>query len=59
YIRSLARDLGLALQSGAHLRALRRTRIGEFWVKDAITPAVFGEIIAELEASKPADKDAK
>jgi tRNA pseudouridine55 synthase len=54
YIRSLARDFGLAMGSGAHLRALRRTRIGEFWVNDAITPKTFGEIIAELEAAKPA-----
>ena len=30
YIRSLARDLGLALESGAHLRALRRTASGDF-----------------------------
>ncbi|MBL7904200.1 MAG: tRNA pseudouridine(55) synthase TruB [Bacteroidales bacterium] len=35
YIRSLARDFGLALGSGAHLTALRRTRIGEFLLKDA------------------------
>jgi tRNA pseudouridine55 synthase len=37
YIRSIARDLGLALNSGAHLSALRRTRIGEFIVGDALT----------------------
>lgn len=37
YIRSLARDFGLALNSGAHLGALRRTRTGEFKVEDAIT----------------------
>ncbi len=35
YIRSLARDFGLALDSGAHLTSLRRTRIGEFLLKDA------------------------
>lgn len=35
YIRSIARDFGLALNSGAHLTALRRTRIGEFLLKDA------------------------
>jgi tRNA pseudouridine55 synthase len=29
YIRALARDIGLALQSGAHLTALKRTRIGD------------------------------
>lgn len=36
YIRSLARDYGQALQSGAHLLELRRTRIGDFRVEDAI-----------------------
>jgi len=38
YIRSLARDFGMALNSGAHLAALRRTRIGQFNVKDAMEP---------------------
>lgn len=37
YIRSLARDLGVALNSGAHLTALRRERIGDFNVSDAHT----------------------
>ncbi len=41
YIRSLANDFGKALNSGAHLSALRRTKIGEFDVKDAITPEEF------------------
>jgi len=35
YIRSLVRDIGLALNSGAYLKALRRTRIGEFCVENA------------------------
>lgn len=30
YIRALARDIGIALNSGAHLTALRRTRVGIF-----------------------------
>ena len=30
YIRGLARDIGTALNSGAHLTALKRTRIGQF-----------------------------
>jgi tRNA pseudouridine55 synthase len=37
YIRSIARDLGLALNSGAYLNSLRRTAIGEHDVKNAIT----------------------
>jgi tRNA pseudouridine55 synthase len=36
YIRSLARDLGLALNSGGHLTALCRTRIGEFHLDQAL-----------------------
>ncbi len=36
YIRSLAYDFGKALNSGAHLSALRRTRIGDYDVKSAI-----------------------
>lgn len=35
YIRSLARDFGLALKSGAYLSELRRTKIGEFNVSNA------------------------
>ncbi|MDQ1747080.1 MAG: tRNA pseudouridine55 synthase [Frankiaceae bacterium] len=37
YVRALARDLGVALGVGAHLTALRRTRIGGFRVEDART----------------------
>ncbi len=36
YIRSLAHDIGKALNSGAHLTGLRRTCIGDFSVDDAI-----------------------
>jgi len=34
YIRALARDIGYALGSGAHLTALQRTRIGEVKIED-------------------------
>ena len=37
YIRSLANDFGKALNSGAHLSALRRTKIGDFNVENAVT----------------------
>ncbi|WP_296316287.1 tRNA pseudouridine(55) synthase TruB [Winogradskyella sp. UBA3174] len=43
YIRSLAHDFGKALNSGAHLSELRRTRIGEFTVENALTPEAFIE----------------
>ncbi|GGK23073.1 tRNA pseudouridine synthase B [Yeosuana aromativorans] len=36
YIRSLAHDFGKALQSGSHLSVLRRTKIGNFNVDDAV-----------------------
>ncbi len=36
YIRSLAHDFGKSLNNGAHLSSLRRTKIGEFRVEDAI-----------------------
>lgn len=35
YIRSLVRDLGMKLNSGAYLSELCRTRIGRFWLRDA------------------------
>jgi tRNA pseudouridine55 synthase len=38
YIRSLAHDLGLHLGTRSHLAALRRTKIGEFDVSQALTP---------------------
>lgn len=47
YIRSLAHDFGAALGAGAHLRALRRTKIGEFNVTDAISPQAFEESVTE------------
>ena len=37
YIRSLARDIGSALGSGAHLTALCRTRLGDVRIEDCIT----------------------
>ena len=41
YIRSLAYDFGMALQSGGHLSALRRTKIGDYCVEDGISPEDF------------------
>lgn len=47
YIRSIARDFGIALQSGAHLGKLCRTRIGHFLLKDAVSPNEFAERIRQ------------
>jgi tRNA pseudouridine55 synthase len=41
YIRSIARDFGLALNSGAYLTELCRTKIGNFSIEDAKTPEEF------------------
>lgn len=49
YIRSLAYDYGVALNSGAHLTALRRTKIGEFNVVNAISPNDFEDSITPAE----------
>lgn len=45
YIRSLAHDFGKAVESGAHLSALRRTKIGDFNVENAFTINTFIEIL--------------
>ena len=45
YIRSLAYDFGLELQSGGHLSALRRTKIGDYSVENAILPDDFEQTL--------------
>jgi tRNA pseudouridine55 synthase len=52
YIRALARDYGEALKSGAYLKALRRTRIGEFWVDDAWDIQAFETFIKQEAGTK-------
>jgi tRNA pseudouridine55 synthase len=46
YIRSLAHDIGQFLGCGAHLSALRRTRIGDLHVTSALTPEEWSQRIA-------------
>lgn len=43
YIRSLAHDLGLLLNNGGHLSKLRRTKIGDYDVDNAIDPVIFAD----------------
>ena len=56
YIRALARDIGEALQSGAHLTALERTRVGDVRLADCLDPMGFKEWIdaQELETEEDA-----
>jgi len=45
YIRSLAYDFGKAMNSGSHLTALRRTKIGEYHVNNAIDLTLFDQTL--------------
>lgn len=47
YIRALARDIGLALHSGAHLTALQRTRVGDVSLADC---REIDELVADITA---------
>lgn len=49
YIRSLARDLGRALGSGAFLTELRRTRVGDFTVDNCVSFENFREWLVQQE----------
>jgi tRNA pseudouridine 55 synthase len=49
YIRALARDIGTALNSGAHLTSLRRTRVGDVTVENCISLEQFQNIVNEQE----------
>lgn len=55
YIRALARDIGEALGSGAHLTALRRTRVGEARIEDCLTPDQCVELIRTVKIEYPED----
>jgi len=48
YIRALARDFGKAAGSGAYLLSLRRTQIGEYHVRDAISVEQFEALLDSL-----------
>jgi tRNA pseudouridine55 synthase len=50
YIRSIAYDFGKALDSGAHLTALRRTKIGDYSVDDAILVTDFESALVPPQA---------
>ncbi len=52
YIRSLANDFGAALGVGGYMSSLRRTRIGNFRVEDALSMDVFEAEIKHLASSE-------
>ncbi len=53
YIRALARDIGIALHSGAHLIALERTRVGDVTLDQCMNPE---DIDAFLDREVPAEE---
>lgn len=59
YIRALARDLGEAMNSGAHLTALRRTRVGDYTIDDAMSLDQALELIKDGPVEFPDEPTAK
>ena len=59
YIRALARDIGEALGSGAHLTALKRTRVGDISLKDCLTTDEAVKAIREAEIEMPEEVNEK
>lgn len=55
YIRALARDIGEALGSGAHLTALRRTRVGDFTIDKCISVDDAAAMIRDVDITMPDD----
>ncbi|MDE6120480.1 MAG: tRNA pseudouridine(55) synthase TruB, partial [Muribaculaceae bacterium] len=53
YIRALARDIGIALGSGAHLAALRRTRVGQTKISDCLSVDQCAELIRTVQVEMP------
>lgn len=53
YIRALARDIGEALGSGAHLSALRRTRVGDVRVEECLSIDLALDVIANAPLTFP------
>lgn len=57
YIRALARDIGLALKSGAHLTALRRTRVGDITIDKCLTIQQAAELIKTVAIETSEEKE--
>lgn len=57
YIRALARDIGEALGTGAHLTALRRTRVGEIRITDCLSVEDATKLLENTEITIPQDAE--
>lgn len=56
YIRALARDIGVALHSGAHLVGLERTRIGDITLDKCMNPEDIDAFLDEAVGDRVADE---
>ncbi len=56
YIRALARDIGMALGSGGHLTALRRTRVGDITIDRCMDVEQAIDMLQKAEIILPQDK---
>lgn len=57
YIRALARDIGVALGSGAHLTGLRRTRVGDVTIENCMTVEDAVDMIKTVEIDMGEDSE--
>lgn len=57
YIRALARDIGEALNSGGHLTALRRTRVGDIKVEDCLSVEKAVELLNNIDFVMPEEQN--
>lgn len=57
YIRALARDIGQALGSGGHLTALRRTRVGDYTLADALDIERAARLLESVPIELPDNPD--
>lgn len=57
YIRALARDIGRALESGAHLTALRRTRVGDVTIDRCMTVDDLARMISDCKIVEKDNKE--
>lgn len=58
YIRALARDIGTALESGAYLTSLRRTRVGDVRVEDCLSLSQVLDMLSDADYVSAEDAEA-
>lgn len=59
YIRALARDIGAALDSGGHLTALRRTRVGDVTISQCLSVESIISMLENIEITVPQEHESE